>query len=117
MQAAKQIIHSSQLYPLQNGQAMLRYIGFKYPESQWVGMMDENHSYETRLTEIGHIILEAEASGPLYELEQKLLIMARQHGANVVLIDYLKSFEIKNKNEMKISNCVQICGSCQRFEM
>ena len=116
MQVAKQIIHSSQLYTIENAQALLRYTGFKYPESQWAGLMNVTYFSEARLTEIGHIILEAEASGPLYELEQQLLIMARQHGANVVLIDYLKSIEIKNKNAVKTSNRIQISASCQRFD-
>ena len=115
-QAAKHIIYSSQLYTLENGQALLRYTGFKYPESQWAGLMDETCSFEARLTEIGHIILEAEASGPLYVLEQQLLMMARQHGANVVLIENLKSIEIKNKNVEKPRKRVQISGRCQRFD-
>lgn len=141
MQAALKVIHSSRLYPLHNGQATLRYVGYKYPESQWVGLLNKNHACTTKLTEIGRIILEAEATGPLYELEQKLLTMAKLYGANIVLIDYLKSIEIKSSNEiinpnvtgldnnrikndknnnkknrLEINNCVHICGRCQRFD-
>jgi len=117
MQTARKIVHSSQLYPLHNGQAILRYVGYRYPESQWVGLVDKHHTYSTKLTEIGHIILETEATGPIYELEQKLLTMAKIYGANVVLIDYLKSFEVKNAVIKKLNSGVQICGRCQRFDV
>ena len=117
MQPVMQIIHSNQLYPIHNGQALLHYVGFKYPESQWTGLLKETHAYETQIKEIGHITLKAVADGPVYELERKLLVMAKNHGAHIVVIDYTNSFELKNTDSTRLNNYVTIYGRCQRFEL
>jgi len=117
MQPMMQIVHSNQFYPIHNGQASLHYVGYKYPESQWAGLLKESHSYETLIREIGHITLRAEADGPVYELERKLLIMAKRHGAHIVLIDYTKSFELENNDSKRFNNHVTIYARCQRFEL
>ena len=117
MQPMMQIIHSNQLFPIHNGQATLHYVGYKYPESQWAGLLKESHFYETLINEIGHITLKAEADGPFYELERKLLLMAKNHGAHIVLIDYTKSFELKNNDGKRLNNHVYIYARCQRFEI
>jgi len=112
-----QIVQSSQLFSFNNGQARLRYVGYKYCESQWVGLLKKSYFFESRMTEIGHISLQAERVVPLDELEKKLLLTAKNHGAHIVLIDYLKSFELKKSGNNRFINCVNIYARCQRFEI
>ena len=117
MQKAKQIVHSSQSYPLPDGLAMLRYVGLKYPESQWTSLFETTPHNTTNMAEIGHITLEAEGAGVMHEVERKLLSMARRHGAHIVLIDFIKTFQLKNKAGKPVNKGVHIYGRCQRFEL
>ncbi len=116
MQAQTQIIHSKHSCPLANGSAKVRYKGFKYPESQWAGLVDEAPEHVTAMTEIGRISIEAEGTGQLNDIEHQLLNMARIHGAHIVLIDFLIIYRIKRDSSKQFSNCVHISGRCQRFE-
>jgi len=111
-----QLIHTRQMFSLRNGQVMLRYAGFKYPESQWVVILKHRHCDAARVTDIGHIILQAKNLEPICELERKLLLMCKLHGANIVLIDYLKSLELNCNADPKYQHAVNIYAHCQRLD-
>lgn len=111
------IIHSNQFYPMSNGKAVLSYVGHKYPESQWAGMVGTTPDYATSIKEIGRITLRAEGTGPMYELENKLLSMARIHGAHMVRIESTELFEVVPVKSHERSNRIKIKGICQRFEL
>ena len=117
MQPMTQIVHSNQQCSIHNGQATLHYVGYRYPESQWAGLIKESHAYEALIKEIGHITLKAESDGPVFELERELLLMAKSHGAHIVLIDYTKSFELQNCESKRLNNHLYIYARCQRFEL
>jgi len=110
------IVQTSQVFSFNSGRARLRYVGYKYCESQWVGLLTESYFFESSMTEIGYISLQAECAVPLDELEKKLLLTAKNHGAHIVLIDYLKSLELKKIGNNKFINSVNIYARCQRFE-
>ena len=117
MRTAKNIVHSNRLYPLQNGLAQVRYVGLKFPESQWAGLMDEAPAHVTKITEIGHIFVEAEGIGELYDIERQMLNMAKQHGAHIVLIDFIKNYELEGTWVNQPNSGIHIYGRCQRFEI
>ena len=117
MPAVTQIVHSNRFYPLQNGLAQFRYVGLKFPESQWAGLLEEAPRHVTRLREIGHISVMAEGTGEFYDIERQLLSMAKLHGAHMVLIDFFKCFEKKNPTADQACNRIHIYGRCQRFEL
>lgn len=115
MQLAKHIVHSNQLYPHSNGLIQVRYVGQKYPESQWAGLVDKAPSHVTTITEIGRITLEAEGIRQLFDVDRHLLTIAKRYGAHIVLINSLKAFESDGDDLNKYT--LRIYGRCQRFEL
>jgi len=70
--------------------AQLSYTGFKFPQSQWAALIKQPQCITPPITDIGHIRLQASGVACLQSLEQKLLSMARNHGAHMVRIDMCK---------------------------
>lgn len=112
MRGTNRQIRSSLRYPLQNGQVDVRYSGLKYPQSQWTGLLNERYVHGSSMIEIGRLMFDAKVTGPMDELEQKLLNSASYYGANILLVDDLTEFILASDKYYKR---LLIVARCQRF--
>lgn len=102
------LIYNSQFFKLNKNSAIFQYIGYKYPESQWAGLLEEVHSCDIHSKETGYITLFIEAFVPAHKIENKLLAIAKIHGAHIVVIENVKSY--------KLGRMMFVYARCRRLE-